>query len=309
MPPMKSLKKFKPEETLTLAQIFADKICSGHNQHAIVLFEGQTGKGKSNASNRLCYDTSLLFADRLGGRPEDYFNNDHIAIMTMDEVFRVAKDMKKYGIYILDDIGAEGMTARNWQSDVNEVMTKMLQTFRTKNNLLIMSSPSREFVDKIARTLLHYKVTMVQAWYDRGISLGKLSTVQKMYHKDYSNNTYPFIRHKGVVYNYVSFGLAPDHIRIPYEAKRSKLEEEMNTRSLKEAQEKMDGTKEEMVQLQKDINNNKKFVHAQMYVDYLSEGYSAKEANQMASDKSGVKQTVRTTQRDIEKFQINAHVQ
>lgn len=306
---MKSLKKFKPEETLTLAEIFADKICGGHNQHAIALFEGQTGKGKSNASVRLAYDTSLLFAERLGGRPEDYFTLDNIAVMTMEEVFRVAKSMKQYGIYILDDIGAEGMTARNWQSDVNEVMTKLLQTFRTKNNLLIMSSPSREFVDKIARTLLHYKVTMVQAWYSRGISLGKLSTVQKMYHKDYSNNMYPFIRHKGVVYNYVAFGLAPEHLRLPYESKRKKLEEEMNARSIQEAEEKMNNTKGEMVQLKKDINDNKKFMHAQAYVDFLSEGYSSKEANQLAAEQSGIKQTVRTTQRDIEKFHINAHVQ
>lgn len=306
---MRSLKKFRPEETITLAEIIADKICSGHNQHAIVFFEGKTGAGKSNAANRLCYDTSLLFADRMGGRPEDYYNVDHIAVMTMEEVFRVAKNMKKFGIYNLDDIGAEGMTARNWQSDVNEVMTKLLQTFRTKNNLLVMSSPSRDFVDKIARTLLHYKVTMVRAWYDRGISLGKLSTVQKMYHKDGSNNIYPFVRHKGIVYNYTAFKLTPDHIRKPYEAKRDRLEEEMNSRSMQEAQDKMDGTKDEMVKLQKDVQTNKKFTHAQIYVDFLSQGYSSKEANKLAGEQSGISQTVRTTQRDIEKFHINASVQ
>ncbi|MCK9575348.1 MAG: hypothetical protein M0R51_05275 [Clostridia bacterium] len=306
---MKSLKKFKPEETITLAEIVADKICSGHNQHMIIFLEGKTGAGKSNAANRLCYDTSLLFAERMGGRPEDYYNVDHIAVMTMEEVFRVAKNMKKFGIYNLDDIGAEGMTARNWQSDVNEVMTKLLQTFRTKNNLLVMSSPSRDFVDKIARTLLHYKITMVKAWYDRGISLGKLSTVQKMYHKDGSNNIYPFVRHKGVVYNYTAFKLAPDHIRKPYEAKRDRLEEEMNSRSMQEAQDKMNGTKDEMKTVQNEIKSSKKFAHAQAYVDFLSQGYKSSEANNLASGVSGVKQTVRTTQYDIKKFQINAHVQ
>ena len=306
---MRSLKKYKPEETITFAEIIANKICSGHNQHIICFFEGPTGAGKSNACNRLCYDVSLLFADRMGGRPEDYYNVDHIAIMTMEEVFRVAKSMKKFGIYNLDDIGAEGMTARNWQSDVNEVMTKLLQTFRTKNNLLVMSSPSRDFVDKIARTLLHYKVTMVKAWYDRGICLGKLSTVQKMYQKDGSNNIYPFVRHKGIAYNYTAFTLAPDHIRLPYEEKRTKLEEEMNAKSMQDAQDKMEGVKDEMIKLQKDVQSNKKFTHAQIYVDFLSQGYSSKEANKFASEQSGISQTVRTTQRDIEKFHINASVQ
>jgi len=188
-------------------------------------------------------------------------------------------------------------------------MTKLLQTFRTKNNLLVMSSPSRDFVDKIARTLLHYKITMVKAWYDRGISLGKLSTVQKMYHKDGSNNIYPFVRHKGVVYNYTAFKLAPDHIRKPYEAKRDRLEEEMNSRSMQEAQDKMNGTKDEMKTVQNEIKSSKKFAHAQAYVDFLSQGYKSSEANNLASGVSGVKQTVRTTQYDIKKFQINAHVQ
>jgi hypothetical protein len=105
---------------------------------------------------------------------------------------RIAKDLKKFGIYILDDAGAKGLSARNWQSDQNEVMTKLLQTFRTNNNLLIMSSPDKGFVDKIARTLLHYKVTMTEPHFNEGYTLGKLSTVKKISTKDNNLNLYPF---------------------------------------------------------------------------------------------------------------------
>lgn len=227
----------KTKDTLSLAEIICDKICSGYNQHAIIMIEGKTGTGKSNASLDLAFNVSLFMADRLGGKPEDYFTTENIAILTGEEVIRIAESIKQHGIYILDDIGAEGLNARNWQSDINAVMTKILQTFRTKENLLIMTVPDRGFVDKIARNLLHYKIVMQQAWFSRGLTLAKLSTVKKQYAKDNGNNMYPFIRHKGIVYNYAVFKRAPKHLTDEYEKKRHNIEEKMREDSIMEFKE------------------------------------------------------------------------
>jgi hypothetical protein len=200
----------------------------------MLLIEGKTGDGKSNAALELSYNVSLLMAERLGGKPEDYFTIDNIAILTGEEVIRIAKSIKQHGIYVLDDVGAEGLSARNWQSDINEVMTKILQTFRTKENLLIMTVPDRGFVDKIARNLLHYKIVMAQKWFSRGITLGRLTTVRKMYNKDDGKNIFPYVRHKGVAYNYAYFGLAPLWLRDEYEDRRHKIEETMRKNSIEE---------------------------------------------------------------------------
>ena len=241
----KTLKKFDEESTLSFAEVVCDKICSGHNQHIIMMIEGKTGDGKSNAALDLGYNVSLLMADRLGGVPEDYFTIDNIAILTGEEVIRIAKSIKQHGIYVLDDVGAEGLNARNWQSDINEVMTKILQTFRTKENLLIMTVPDRGFVDKIARNLLHYKVVMAQKWFSRGITLGRLATVRKQYNKDDGKNIFPYIRHKGKIYNYTYFGLAPKRLRDEYEDRRHKIEEEMRVNSIDEFIENIENSKED----------------------------------------------------------------
>jgi len=223
--------------TKSLAEIICDKICTGFNQHAIVMIEGKTGTGKSNAALDFAFNVSLHMADKLGGRPEDYFTTNNVAILTGEEVIRVAKNIKQHGIYILDDIGAEGLNARNWQSDINAVMTKILQTFRTKENLLIMTVPDRGFVDKIARNLLHYKIVMVQAWFSQGITLAKLATVTKQSNKDNGNNYYPFIREKDIVYNFAFFKRAPKHLIVSYEKARHEIEEKMRLDSIAEFEE------------------------------------------------------------------------
>lgn len=294
---MMSLSDSESKLPLSFAEVICDKICSGHNQHAIVLFEGKTGDGKSNAALDFCYVCSLVMAYRLGGKPEDYFNLEHIAVLTGEEVLRVAQELKQHGIYILDDIGAEGLSARNWQSDINEIMTKILQTFRTKENLLVMTVPDREFADKIARNLLHYKVVMDKKWFTRGVTLGKLSTVKKLYTKDYGNNIYPFIRHKGINYNYASFTLAPDYLRIPYEAKRKKIEEEMRTNSIEEFNKNIEQSKqkEEKEKIKNTVGEkNLKVFYGQIFNNYRADGLSVNEAMCKANEETGMSVTKKT---------------
>lgn len=293
----------KDVKSLSFAEIICDKICTGFNQHAIIMIEGKTGTGKSNAALDLAFNVSLFMADRLGGKPEDYFTTENIAILTGEEVIKIAKNIKQHGIYILDDIGAEGLNARNWQSDINAVMTKILQTFRTKENLLIMTVPDRGFVDKIARNLLHYKVVMHQAWFSRGITLAKLSTVKKQYAKDNGNNNYPFIRHKKIVYNYAVFKRAPKHLINEYEVKRHRIEEKMREDSIQEFEENLSGdAKGNDKIIDKNVAKGvKELFHAQCYKSYLSDGLSADEASSRACEDSGLKVSTRQSQRFVKK--------
>ena len=291
-------------ETLPISfgEVICDKICSGHNQHAIILFEGATGSGKSTAAVDLAYVCSLIMAYRLGGRPEDYFNVDHIAVLTADEVLRVTKNIKQHGIYILDDIGAEAFSARNWnkKESPNEVIGKILQTFRTKENLLIMTVPTRDFIDKIGRNTLHYKVSMEKSWFEKGLTLGKLTIVKKIYNKDNGNNIYPFLRSDGVVYNYALFELPPDRIRLPYEAKRKRIEEEMRNNSI-------EGFENKIIEIEKQATEKKlkdsgelqhlKISHGVIYKKYVNTGYDANDANIKACAETGLNVTVRTAQR------------
>jgi len=264
------------QPTKSLAEIICKKICTGFNQHAIVMIEGKTGTGKSNAALDFAFNVSLHMADTLGGVPEDYFTPDNVAILTGEEVIRIAKNIKQHGIYILDDIGAEGLNARNWQSDINSVMTKILQTFRTKENLLIMTVPDRGFVDKIARNLLHYKIVMVHAWFNRGLTLAKLSTVTKTYSKDGGNNKYPFIRDGNIVYNYAIFKRAPKHLIVSYEKARHEIEEKMRLDSIAEFEENISKESQKgNFEGNKDVETHSKVIRV---IEAIDMGYTQAEA-------------------------------
>jgi len=287
----------------SFSQIIADKICGGHKQHLIVLAEGKTGSGKSYATLRLAFDCSLLFAKRLGGRPEDYFTLNNVGILTGEETLRIAKNIKPHGIYILDDAGAEGLSSRKWQSEQNEVMTKLLQTFRTNENLLIMSSPDKSFVDKIARTLIHYKITMAQAHFDKGFTLGKLSMVRKIYTKDGSTNLYPFIRMHGMVINYVKFILPPKAMCDAYDKKRARIEREMNLDSIArmEGNQEEKEAKAEKQEHKAEVEEARK-TNARMYKELVKTGVKADIALKQASKATGVVLCLHTVQRDYNRF-------
>jgi hypothetical protein len=325
----------------SFSDIIADRICGGHDQNCVVLFEGKMGAGKSAASLRLAFDTSLILAKRLGGRPEDYFTLDNVAILTGEETLRITRNLKKHSIYILDDIGAEGMSARGWQSDQNQVMTKLMQTFRTMGNLLIMSSPDKDFVDVIARKLIHYKVTMVATYYSINTSLGKLSTVRKIYTKDSSPNLYPFLRGKNCVYNYIRFSLPPKPIMDKYKKMRDEGERKMNLAAQEEMiyKRQIAAMKEEEKRIKmeekieeykarggtiasfnggvidvkqavkdkkdmKDMESKQRKENARLYKSYVRSGMDATEALEQASTKTGIKLSQPSVLRDCKKYGI-----
>ncbi|MGI5846251.1 MAG: ATP-binding protein [Alphaproteobacteria bacterium] len=297
------LKKDFKGEIPSFSEMLANRICGKHNQHAIILFEGKTGTGKSYASLRLAYDCSLLFAKKLGGRPEDYFTLNNVGILTAEETIRIAKSIKQYGIYILDDAGAEGLSSRKWQSEQNEVMTKLLQTFRTNNNLLLLSSPDKGFIDKIARTLIHYKITMAHAFFDKGVSLGKLTTVKKIYTKDSSTNYYPFLRAHGMVFNYILFTLPPKALCEAYDRKRKRIEREMNLRAIAmlEESKKKEAAKIEKQKKKAEAEEARK-INARLYKQFVESGVKAQDALKRASKATGVVLSLRTVQRDYDRF-------
>lgn len=220
-------------DKMTLASLLADEIANGYNQHRIMFIEGKTGTGKSNAAIDLAHKTSIEFSKRLGGLPEDYFTIDNVAIITEKELIRVGETFKKFGIYILDDIGI-GFSAREWNTKGNKIIGYILQTFRTYNNLLIMTAPDREFIDKIGRNLLHYKVLMTGALFEHGVSYGSVSRVVKKYQKDNGGNMYPFIRRERTIFTSVKFQRAPDNLINEYEKRRFEIQDTMQKEKLAE---------------------------------------------------------------------------
>lgn len=232
---------FNDNDQLYIAELFGSKLAESDKQHEICLWEGPTGFGKSYAALDAMWSTSLYLADVKGRDPEDYFTIDNVAVITPDEVLRVAKMMKPHGLYCLDDIGV-GLSSRKWNQKSNEVINNILMTFRTNNNLLTLTVPNKKMIDVNARRLTHHKVIMESKLEKHGISMGKLSTVEYQYHKDSDAAIYPFLRHNGKKYNKCMFEMPPKFMWREYDKRRQEIEETNRAETLAELEDMQNNT-------------------------------------------------------------------
>ncbi|HJH31099.1 MAG TPA: hypothetical protein C5S50_02685 [Methanosarcinaceae archaeon] len=90
---------------LTIHHLVGDEIASSYNQNMIMGIIGKPGEGTSNAAFDIAYKTSLYLSERLGDDLEDYFTIDNVAIMSMDSIIDIMKNIKKKNIDIFDNIG------------------------------------------------------------------------------------------------------------------------------------------------------------------------------------------------------------
>lgn len=114
------------------------------NQNFVMLFVGQTGTGKSYAA--------MSLAEHL----DPGFNIDRIVFSAEEFVSILNNDLTlTKGSTIMWDEAGVGMPAREWYSLSNKVISYVVQTFRVKGYILIMTTPSMKYIDSQIRALFH----------------------------------------------------------------------------------------------------------------------------------------------------------
>jgi hypothetical protein len=225
-----------------MGELFGKRITSQHNQNCILNIIGKQGMGKSNAAIYIATTTAEYVAKVKGGKPSDYFSLDNVAIMRLDEIIPMMKDLKQYNIYILDDIGAS-YNSRDFANVVNKNFNKIIQTFRDTNTLLILTMPDAFLIDKVPRKLAHYQIEMWRAVHHLGVSLGKLSEVKEIYKQ--GKTIYPFVTHDGVKYTRCLVKKMNNEMSVEYEKRRQIARKAMQADCL-EAIEQAPSTKKEV---------------------------------------------------------------
>lgn len=250
---------------LYLGEVFGEIITSGNNQNIICLVEAKQGKGKSWGAMSIACGASVHLASKLGGIPSDYFNINNVGIIMPDAIADVIINMKKYQIVIIDDAGM-AYSGRKWQSAGNEAMNNMLQTMRTDNNIIIITVPDSDWIDKIGRNILHFKIVMKQSLHKLGFTLGRLSTVDKMYNSSSRKNIFPYLKLPDKIYNYVRFDRPPKPLTDEYEKRRAVQLERLKALSGDKLQ---DGAKEFLNQTEtKEPKITKKELAMEVIRDY-----------------------------------------
>ena len=196
------------KETWIAAQI-SDRV-KKHNKNAIVVFVGATGNGKSWSALRLA---ELI---------NPGFSVVYVVFRAEDSLDLVrSPDVKPGSVIIWDETGL-GMPAREWQSVFNKSIGYVLQSFRFKNLVLIMTVPDQSFIDAQARRLFHYYFEMVAVHREQEIAVAKPFLVDHSARFDKDYYKYPIVWFKTGPdrVGTISFEIPSVRLREAYERKR-----------------------------------------------------------------------------------------
>ena len=257
-----------------MGKLLGDIIGSEHNQHCLMAIIGRTGSGKSSAAIQIAYETAKYMASQNSHPAEYYFNINHMAIISEDEIIRVMSGIKKNGIYILDDIGV-GWNSRKWQSKANIVMNNIIQTFRTWNNLLILTVPDDENIDKVPRNSLKYRIDMKDANFDMGYTLGAMQELKRDYKS--KKNIYPYPKNKGVKYVRVRFERPPGFLIDEYEQRRADIQAKMQEDNIALMKDIFDEQKDKVEKTEPFYKSHAADVYQRVEFDGISKASLAEE--------------------------------
>jgi len=143
----------------------------GKDQNVLMIICGPTGSCKSGSAI-----TFGWVIDR-GYNMEHRFNLDHVVFKADDFVKLVNSGLPKGSVIVWDEIGVEN-DSRNYYTLKNKLIKYVLQTFRYKNFMLIMTVPDLKSVDIGTRRLLHCFMAMYGPLKSRQMATGRIEFMQ-----------------------------------------------------------------------------------------------------------------------------------
>lgn len=197
-----------------------------HNKNALGAICGATGSGKSYAGMRFCESLDPTFTiDRIAFTPIEFM--------------KLVNDKKiKKGMAIMWDESGVGYDARSFATKTNKILNHIMETFRNKNLIIVMTTPSLDFIDVNARKLLHFYFETVNINEEKKKVMVKpfmVSNNPRMgkYYMQYPIRAY---RGKGVKITRIGIGLPSKGLIKAYEIKKRGFTDALN----KEVLEKLE---------------------------------------------------------------------
>ena len=229
----------------SIGEKIAKRITSKFNQHITIIMVGGTGTGKSWAAMDLAYQAAreVAFIDKgkdvMPDSWQEYFNLDHMAIITLDRVTELLKNIKPHGIYILDDIGV-GYNNRDWMKDKNKKMNQIIQTFRTDNTCVIYTVPSKGLIDKVPRELVEWYMEFERSEqiFSMGLNTCKfldITTLKRANKQLFIYDTVQSTEGRQQFVRHIA-ERPPDVLTVPYEAMRVTIAKELREMNAEDIQ-------------------------------------------------------------------------
>lgn len=143
-------------DRFSIEDYWTNRILSKVKSDVQYFTEGDRGVGKTYLSISLGANCATLVAEKAGGHPTDYFNEDLIAIINPDRIAKVKQEKIRYGIKVLDDLSV-ALDSRDALKTENKDHVHTQTVDRTDNNIVLASSPDPLDVDKRARGMYTFR--------------------------------------------------------------------------------------------------------------------------------------------------------
>jgi len=167
-------------QSISLSDIFSWRITSRYNKDVVFLLTGERGSGKSYSALYLAWKTAEKIAVKKGGTWQDYFSMENVAIIDPKELMEKMQVLKPYNIYLLDDSGAGAWAARAHQTRDSAFLNHILQTCRTQNAGIFITTPDLFLIDKIPRSLASFVGEVAESHHDKGYNLLKIFRTERL---------------------------------------------------------------------------------------------------------------------------------
>jgi len=136
----RKIKEIKDYEKNPFTEWILNRIRS--NKNCIIFVVGETGSGKSYSALRLAEDL------------DPNFTTDRITFSAKNFIRLVREDMPPGSVIMFDEGGVD-IGNREFMTKKNRGLSKLLQTVRYKNHIIIVTVPDMKFIDTHARKLAH----------------------------------------------------------------------------------------------------------------------------------------------------------
>ena len=209
------------------------------NKNFILIINGPTGSGKTYAGMRFAVD----IANKLG-TSFTIKNNMDFNFHGLLNKMALPENDKAGTVFLFEEVGSvgSGSASREWQSKANAFFFSFLQTSRHRNQILILTCPNFNYLEKGSRELCHSQWEMVNINPRKKVSTCKPHILQvnsqtgKIYFK-YLRFKFNGIRHK---FSRLELKLPPQDMVNEYEIIKRKFTDELNKRIMEANKPKED---------------------------------------------------------------------
>lgn len=237
--------------TMTITRKISNRIFK-RKQNALIVIYGEPGSGKSWLALRL--------GEIFEGKRFIKHLKKRIIFKPLQFVDLMKTRPPRGSVVIFDEAGC-GMYNREWYSQSNKEIIKILQTFRTMGLIVIFTVPHLDYIDTQARKIFQYTIETQKVDHENKRTYAKIKRYKydSMLEKSYN----PYLRRGGNKYKISKFKPPHNIVTEQYEEmantyKMKIIEEAQNTlHTMERKEEKKQSKKLNLEKVVEDILNNR----------------------------------------------------